>query len=244
MTFADYLPNYDPVDPRARRAGLVLMGASLVAWLAVGFDIAELRLIARQLAGGEVEAAQAGAHSITGVLVFVLKLGVLIASAVTFLDWLYQARINLRSFGVRRLTYTRGWALGAFAVPFLNLVRPYQVVREIWKASNPEVTDPFGWTRSRVPWLLPLWWGSFVAYVTLEMLSVGLAAAAGTELDKLQIARAVGLAADVAAAASASAAYFLVAHLTDAQRRKRELTRDLVPKKEEQPLAVAVAGGE
>jgi len=26
-------------------------------------------------------------------------------------------------------------------VPFLNLVRPFQVMREIWKASDPEV-DP------------------------------------------------------------------------------------------------------
>ena len=244
MTAADYMPDYEPIDQRARRAGLMLMGASLVAWLAVGFDIADLRLLGHELAGEPVEGGLSVAHRITGVTVFLLQLGILITGALSFLDWLYQARINLRALGVRRLRYTRGWALGAFLVPILNLVRPYQVVREVWKASDPSTSDPFEWKRTRTPWILSLWWACFVTYVTLEMLTVGMTAAAGSETDKLQLARAVGTAADVCAAASAGLAYFIVARVTDAQRRKREQTRGLVPQNDEAPLAMAVAGGE
>lgn len=243
MTYADYLPRFDPVDPRARRAGLALMAASLVAWLAVGFDIADLRLLGRQRAGEEIGTALATAHLITGALVFLLQLGVLIGAAVAFLDWLYQSRINLRAMGVRRLDYTRGWALGAFAVPLLNLIRPYQVVREVWKASDPITIDPFGWKRNRVSPILPLWWLTFLGYVLLELLAVGLSIAAAREIPKLEIARAVGTGADVAAAVSASLAYFVVMRITDAQRRKRARTGDLVPEQEADAGPVAVVSG-
>ena len=40
------------------------------------------------------------------------------------------------ALGANNLKYTPKWAVGCFFVPFLNLVMPYQVVREIWKASN------------------------------------------------------------------------------------------------------------
>jgi hypothetical protein len=71
---------------------------------------------------------------------------------------------------------------------------------------------------------------------------LGLSIAAEREIPKLQIARAVGTGADVAAAVSASLAYFVVMRITDAQRRKQARTRDLAPQTQDAPEPVAVVG--
>jgi hypothetical protein len=49
-----------------------------------------------------------------------------------------------------------------FFVPFLNLVRPFQVARETWKASDPHSTDETSWQNLRTPSLLGWWWGMFL----------------------------------------------------------------------------------
>jgi hypothetical protein len=42
------------------------------------------------------------------------------------------------------------------------LYKPYQVVAEIYRASNPD-SDPDYWKLSDVPSFLPLWWVSYIS---------------------------------------------------------------------------------
>src|SRR5262249_3247116 len=126
----------------------------------------------------------------------------------------------VRAFGVRRLQYGREWTVLGFLVPALNALRPYQVVREIWKASDPATGDPIGWKSGPTPPLLALWWGLFVGYFALEAISVFTLQVA-TTLSRIQLGHALGLAADVCAAISASFAYFVVLRISEAQEAKR-----------------------
>lgn len=54
-----------------------------------------------------------------------------ILSIVYFIMWFRRAYYNLQLAG-GRTNFTEGWAAGAWFVPFLNLVRPYQIMTEIW----------------------------------------------------------------------------------------------------------------
>jgi hypothetical protein len=70
------------------------------------------------------------------------------------------------------------------------------------------------------PPLLALWWGLFVGYFVLEAFSaftIGVA----VSLPRIQLGHALGLAADVCAAISASFAYFVVVRISEAQEAKR-----------------------
>jgi hypothetical protein len=56
---------------------------------------------------------------------------------------------------------TPGWCVGWYFVPFANLVRPVQVMSEIWRASDPESGEG-AWISSRSTPLLALWWGPYL----------------------------------------------------------------------------------
>ena len=55
---------------------------------------------------------------------------------------------NLSTWHATR--FRSGWAIGGWFVPFLNLVRPYQIAKELASYSGPNETAPTN--------ALPLWW--------------------------------------------------------------------------------------
>lgn len=211
------LPPYVPTRRSVRVLGALFVLSAAVSWIAVGYDFSELRLAT---SGHPVVPQERLAHSFTGEVVSVAQLVCLLVTGATFLGWLHRARVNVRALGVRRLAYGREWTLLGFLVPALNALRPYQVVREIWKASDPSTGDPFGWKSVATPPLLALWWGLFVSYFALEALSA-FSLGVAVSLPRIQMGHAIGLAADVCAAVSASFAYFVVVRISEAQEAKR-----------------------
>jgi hypothetical protein len=75
--------------------------------------------------------------------------------------WLHRAYRNLTLVGSQATDRMPGWAVGRWLVPILNLVIPYQVMRELWVRSTTgnahaaaTVDDP--------PALMPWWWGPYL----------------------------------------------------------------------------------
>jgi hypothetical protein len=217
------IPPFISAQPLGRWLAVLLIATALVAWVAVGFDIADIRLLARWAGGASVEPIDRRAHQITGAVLFTAQTTLFVVTALAFVLWTYAARSNLRALGARRLDYTTAWSVAGWWVPGLNVVRPYQVLREIWKASDPNTADRFAWKQSRTPALLVYWWTTFVGFVLLEIITALMTLSAGVEVPRFQFARAVSIAADTCAAISASLAYFVVTKITDAQYEKWEL---------------------
>ena len=63
-------------------------------------------------------------------IVLLVCVGLLIA-------WTHRLYRNLEPLGFRELRFGSGWAVGGWFVPFLNLVRPKQIVNDIWRAGDP-----------------------------------------------------------------------------------------------------------
>jgi hypothetical protein len=72
--------------------------------------------------------------------------------------WIYRAACNVRALGADDLDDSPGWAVGWYAIPFANLVRPFRAMRQIWLASE----APHDWDDGKKPPLLSIWWALFV----------------------------------------------------------------------------------
>ena len=223
---SSFLPPY--VSPRALTrwlaAGLVLF--VLVCWVAVGVELAHLRQIWLQLRGSAI-----GALSLSQVVSMLqithkVQIAIFALILVALVAWTYRLRVNLRALGVRKPEYARYWAVLGFLVPALNFVVPYQVISEVWRASDPSVLDRFEWKTVETPRRLMVWWVSVVGAATLELAAFGLSETAGVIAFKSLVASAVAVLAHAAAAVSASLGFFVVTRLAAAQMAKYELLRD------------------
>jgi hypothetical protein len=83
-----------------------------------------------------------------------------IAAIVVFLVWVHRMYVNLGALGSESVRYTPGGAVGAFFIPFVNLVRGYQVIHHLWLESQPQpAVLPDGVPLARSAPLVGWWWG-------------------------------------------------------------------------------------
>ena len=61
---------------------------------------------------------------------------------------------NARALGAADLEFTPGYAIGWYFVPIMAVFKPYQAMKEIWRAS----ANPADWQTQSTPLLLPGWW--------------------------------------------------------------------------------------
>jgi hypothetical protein len=98
-------------------------------------------------------------------LAALFQLFALLAAAVFFLRWFHRAYASLSELGETSLRFTPGWAVGGFFVPVLGLVRPYQVMQELWQRGarrwKQNASLVAGHARPRN--VVGVWWASFLA---------------------------------------------------------------------------------
>jgi hypothetical protein len=220
---ASFRPPFISLRPSARWATGLLLATVALAWVAVGVELADLRLLFRASRGSDLETGAVMAQFTTQVWLLWIRGVLLVATAVAFLLWLYQARVNLRAFGVRRPRFPRGATVWSFLIPLINLFRPYQVMREIWQASDPGNLDAFNWRSLRVPPLLWIWWGCFVAALSLQVLALLTNLGSSVNLARLQLSGSLTTLADLVASGAAMLACQVVGRLSDAQEQKWEI---------------------
>ena len=181
-------PPYDSAHFRARLTIIFLALNIVLDLIALGSGFMEIGLLSRAQEGGTVTDAEAEANDTRQAIIGGLQVLTFVLTAIFFLMWIHRAHRNLPALGARGLKFTPNWAVGWFFVPFMNLVRPVQVVAEIWKASSPgnNTSDGTAWKSARVSPIIWLWWvvwiiagivGQFAARLglraeTLEMILV------------------------------------------------------------------------
>ncbi len=103
------------------------------------------------VADGEASDARQGIVGIMQMIIFII-------SGILILKWIYRANYNSRQLGAEEMQFTPGWSVGWCFIPIASLWKPYQAMKEIWKASH----DADNWKESNVPALLPWWWFLFI----------------------------------------------------------------------------------
>ena len=97
-----------------------------------------------------------------------------VVAATFFLIWFNRANKNLTSFGTNHLQFTSGWAVGWWFIPFANLVKPFQVVREVWCGSDPTVSEQPAFLSAgfhSAPTYMGLWWAAYLVMNLIDNIS-------------------------------------------------------------------------
>ncbi len=192
--------------------------------VSAGFEISEVRLLVGLMSDASVNPVDRYVHSLIRDSLSTARGCLFAVTAVVFSLWLYRSRINGRAFGARRFEYPRKWALLGFVVPVLNLIRPLQVVSEVWRVSDPTAIDnPFDWKIVPVPRTLAVWWWMMLGCGCVALIGLALTTTSGLTLGQLTVARGISIVGYLGATVSTVLGYLIVTHISSAQDRKWEL---------------------
>ncbi len=132
------------LEARARRA-------TITAWIFIAAQIGTMLLIGGSYAG---LVTPSGAYDIAGTLTF----STLLLSMILIGMWIHRAHANLFDLGFEGVSYSPGWSVGWFFVPFLNLFKPFDAMKELWNSS----TNADNRFDSPAPPLLKTWWAGWL----------------------------------------------------------------------------------
>ncbi len=85
-------------------------------------------------------------------------IAIIIATIICFIMWFRRAYYNLQQAG-QFTDFCEGWAAGAWFVPFLNLVRPYKIMVEIWEKTQFAVPQ---FIANRSSQMVGIWWAAYI----------------------------------------------------------------------------------
>jgi len=213
-----------------------LIGVMLISALDAAAFTAAHQVVGRLLS----EPGQVDPDAVTDIdrwtVVTALGQGALIVLAFGLLiAWTSRIYRNLPVFGVRNLHFSEGWAIGAWFVPFLNLVRPKAIIDDCWRGSGADEGLPVTARRGRgVPALVHWWWAA-------RILAWFLGLAAGAEparLEDLHSGAATAVIGDVVVIVACVLEIAVVTRLTDRQRTR------IAPaaRQRQRPWALVVSG--
>jgi hypothetical protein len=187
------------------------------AMIGLGLEVlGSLALDLWGLAGG-AESEDPG-QALAGAGVGLLLIVSMVLGTVFFLMWFHRAAANARTFGREGLKFTPGWCVGWWFIPIANLFKPFQAMREVWLASDPQVGNeaPGAWSQVAAPGLLSAWWGTFVIGNVLNNLS--------GRMEEEPTSSLVGLAGTIVLAVCAFFAVRIIRELDRRQEAARSLS--------------------
>ena len=153
----------ESLKPNGQRA----KNAIILIWLVLVFEIVSLisgyfqyDLLRVSAMGGEISLDTITANETSEIVVGLLSAITYIISAVTFIQWFRRAYYNLH-LKVNFLNYTEGWAAGCWFVPFINLYRPYQIMKELYEETDELLSKKGISVNQTFSTTLLVWWWAF-----------------------------------------------------------------------------------
>ena len=149
---------------RANVVVALLIATALISVLSILYEL-EMQSLLDQIATGQpVGLAKARAADDRAALAATLSLAAFVATGAAFITWFFRAYVNTERLGARQLRATKGWSIGVWFIPFLNLIRPKQLMDDIWRASDPALPagEVHDWQQAPIPALLNGWWAMFL----------------------------------------------------------------------------------
>jgi hypothetical protein len=91
-------------------------------------------------------------------------------AAIMVLIWLHQASWTLRILRCDGIVFSPSTAVLSFFIPVMNLLQPYMIVQEIWRASDPGVTqNARSWRFVPASRMVMAWWIALLAAAVLAV---------------------------------------------------------------------------
>jgi hypothetical protein len=139
----------------------------------------------------------------------------LIGTGIVFIIWFHRTRVNAELFDPTGHRKSRGWSIGGWFVPIVNLWFPKQIANDVWRASTP-------WGANPARGVLNAWWVLWVISAVTSSLASVFTSGTDTidsqqELDDAQREVSMTLISDLVGIAAAILALLYVRRLTQRQ---------------------------
>ena len=210
------LHGYRPLTPLATVLSALLVLNAVIALAGAAAEWMDLQLLGAW-PNMDVEAASASDGRLR--VIFIVGLAVNLGTIVVFSRFLHRASANARVLSEVPLEFTPGWTVGWFFVPFANLFKPYQAVREIWWRSAPADPERPGFPSSGP---LPLWWALWVGWLVLSRIvtKMGTDTTETSPIETFVLVGQLSVVADVIRLALCAVALVVVRGIDERQQRK------------------------
>lgn len=150
--------NYKDAGSLTNWVRYMLYAQVVVAVIAIGSNFLEYQLLSdyqnRVYTSQERAVADGESSDQRQQVVALIHLAVFIVSGFLILRWIHRSNYNARELGATDMEFTPGWSIGYYFIPVLALWKPYQAMKEIWKASH----NPINWQSENTSSLLGIWW--------------------------------------------------------------------------------------
>jgi hypothetical protein len=209
-------PTWRPMRTMARAAAALLVLMAFVQG-AVVLALQSRRDVLDRLEAGTATLDDATDNDALVGLVALVAIGLLVATAAVWLVWFHAAYRNAATL---RHVRHHGWVVWGWLVPFVNLVRPKQMVNDTWMAGD-ETYDAYT-TPARMPFLVQAWWATWIGALLLNGVARQMTRMAPPEekLQALYDAARVGMVGSAILAVSALLAAFVALRTTDRLERR------------------------
>jgi hypothetical protein len=191
-------------------AGMVLLHA--VSAIAL---VAQIDLLGRLQAGVALAPGEAEQNDARINMLAVLSAPAFWACAIGFLIWFHRAANNLAAFDVA-VPFDKWGAVTSFMIPFLNVIRPYQVMHGVWLGSASSAAE-------HADSIVGYWWGAYISMNLLAVASRFSFRFANGDLNSLSTGTIVGIVHQVVAMVAAVLAILVVRRITARQHAKKNL---------------------
>lgn len=138
----------------------ILIALNLVA---VFSGLLQYDLITRIGESSNFSQEEANANDLRQGIIGILQTLVAIASIVTFISWFRRAYANLHRLGINYLEHEEQQAVWSWFIPFVNLVRPLKIMKEVWLETQEETKKKdSSFTVNESMLMVNLWWAAFL----------------------------------------------------------------------------------
>jgi heme/copper-type cytochrome/quinol oxidase subunit 2 len=151
-----------PARPAAVWQGIVASAAVVLVVVAHFWEVSRLSHVSALLqdaeAGEQVTASQVRTAEDSLRASGSIIIGMIVIAGILVMVWTYRARLNAEAYTSSEFRRSRPWAIWGWICPVVALWFPYQVVKDIWAASDTQRPSTHAIKPWRVTAILPLWW--------------------------------------------------------------------------------------
>lgn len=162
----------DYQDSTRLTLGLIAVLAVFVVLAEVGIwsTFREIALLERALAVGYVYTDALAADEARRGLVGGLQLFSFVVAAGLFVRWVHRMSANAHALSAAGMHYGPNGSVAWFFAPGFQFWKPFEVLRELFRASHPDHIDD--WQAAPVPHLLTLWWTLWLSFLLTTVLAL------------------------------------------------------------------------
>jgi len=153
----------------SRRASIACVLLGVVAFFALLATVqagSGLRMV-DDLRSGMLIPSEAKEFRDSTALAGLSYLAASLVTSIAFLAWLSRTVDNVPTLRAGRPLVTPQWAIGWWFVPFANLVKPYQIVRDLHDRLATSISSGGGW-------IILAWWVSWVLGTVVSQIAIRL----------------------------------------------------------------------